>query len=184
MVKNTTNWLFLEPLLYNDFMYLTEIARKLKKNHSSIRKHLSDFEKKGILNKIIKGRLTMYKINKSFPLIVDYLVIVEKEKLIAKCKSDLLVNEIVSYLHNNLKEDNKALIFGSMVESKKANDADLLITGEIDEKEIEDFGKKFNIKIHLINTPNLSSLKESLRKEIIKKHLIIKGSEDIIKWLI
>ena len=53
MVKNTTIWTTLEPLIYQEeFMHLEEIARKLNKNHSSIRKYLNLFEKERILDRM------------------------------------------------------------------------------------------------------------------------------------
>lgn len=187
MVRIITKWTYLEPLLYSkEALHLEEISKKLKKNHSAVRQYLNDFEKQGILAKNIKGRLTTYKINLSNPLIIDFIAIVEKEKLVNRCKTDLLLNEIAGFLHAHLKEENKALIFGSSVlDSKKANDIDLLIAGKIDfEKDIKLFEKKFNLKIHLINSEDLKSLNDSLKKEIIQKHLIIQGCEEIVKWLI
>ena len=187
MVEKITKWLYLEPLVYKqEFTHLTEISRNLKKNHSVVRQYLNLFEKDGILEKTRKGRLTMYKIKISFPLIIDYTAIVEKEKLINKCRKELVINELVDFLHKNLNEDSKALIFGSAaVDSKKANDIDLLVTGKTNlKKGIANFEKKFNVNIHIINANDLKSLNEGLRKEIMSKHLIIQGSEEIIKWLI
>ena len=77
------------------------------------------------------------------------------------------------------------MIFGSAaVEPKKANDIDLLIIGDIKKEKIKEFEKKFQIHIHLINIDKLENITETLRKEIIKKHLIIQASEDIVRWMI
>lgn len=182
-----TTWLYLEPFLYKkEFLHLTDISRRLNRPHSTVRKYLNFFEKQGILVKNTKGRLTLYKINFSFPLLIDYLVLVEKERLINKCKKDLIINELVSFLHKYLDENNKALIFGSaIINTKKARDIDLLITGKINFAEkIKEFEKKFSVKVHLINIKNLKAINDALREEIMKKHLIIHGSEDIIKWLV
>ena len=187
MEIKSTIWSYLEPLLYSkESLHLADISKKLNKPHTSVRKYLNFFEKQGVLIKDLKGRLTLYKFNYSFPLLVDYFVIVEKEKLIKKCKKDLLMNEVVYFLHKNLKEHNKALIFGSAVENaNKANDIDLLITGKTNfEKNLEQFKKKFNVKIHLINVKKLKEVTEALKIEIIKKHIIVHGSEEIVKWLI
>ncbi|MCK4670242.1 MAG: nucleotidyltransferase domain-containing protein [Nanoarchaeota archaeon] len=187
MVKKLTIWSYLEPFLYSqESLHLADISKKLKKQHTTARKHLNNFEKQGILIKSIKGRLTLYRINLSAPLLVEYLVLAEKEKLLNACRKDLLLNELISFLHQHLQEDNKALIFGSAAtDSKKANDVDLLITGKINFKDrIKQFEKKFNKKIHLINTKNLKTITQSLRMEISKKHLIIQGSEEIAAWLL
>ncbi|MBU2523397.1 MAG: helix-turn-helix domain-containing protein [Nanoarchaeota archaeon] len=186
MDNKITKWSVLEPLLQQDNLHLREISRILKKPHASLRKHLSSFEKEGIVRKEIKGRMTFYRINYSNSLIIDYLTIVEKERLVYKCKREPLINELVSFLHQYLKEENRALIFGSSVNDfKKANDIDLIITGKIDfEKKLIDFEKKFNLKVHLINVKDLNEIKEGLKIEVKKKHLIIQGSEEVIKWLV
>jgi predicted transcriptional regulator len=178
MVRRLTIWLYLEPLLYSqDYLHLAEISKKLNKNHTTVRQYLNHFEKQGILLKAKKGRLSLYKLNLSNPLIVHYLALAEKEILTEKCEGNLLLKEFVSFLNQNLDENNKSLIFGSASQNiKKANDIDLLITGKINfQKKIKDFESKFNIEVHLINVKSLN---------LINKHLLISGSESIIKWLI
>ncbi len=187
MVNKTTIWAYIEPLLFKeDYMHLAEISKKLNKNHSVARQYLNFFEKEGIVLKKIAGRLTMYKINPSSPVIIDYITIVEKEKLIKKCKKDLLIREMVVFLHKHLNENNKSLIFGSSVEdSKKSNDIDILITGKINlDEKIKQLEKKLNVKLHIINVKSLEFVTEGLKKEIRLKHLIIQGAEEIIRWLI
>ena len=186
MVNKTTMWAYIQPLLFKeDYMHLAEISKKLNKNHSVVRQYLSFFEKKGIILKKIAGRLSMYKINLFSPIIIDYIAVVEKEKMMKKCEEDLLIQEVVVFLHTHLNENNKSLIFGSSVEdSKKSNDIDILIIGKnnLNEK-IKQLGKKLNIKLHIINVKSLRSVTEGLKKEIRIKHLIVQGAEEIIKWL-
>jgi len=187
MVKKVTIWFYLTPFFSSsDYLHLSDISRIFRKNHSSMRQYLNYFEKQGLLTKKIQGRLTMYKLNASHPLIIDYLALAEKEKLIEKCKTDLIINEIVGLLHEHLKENNKALIFGSsVIDSRKAGDIDILITGNIPiNKEIKLFEKKFNIKLHLVNVNSLNLINDALKKEIKVKHLLVQGTEEIIKWLI
>ncbi len=187
MVKIITIWSYLEPFLYTkEYLHLADISKRLNKPHPTVRNYLNFFEKEGILIKEAKGRLSLYKINLDNPILVDYLVLAEKEKLMIRCKNDLLMKEIVSFLHKFLNYDNKALIFGSaVINLKKANDVDLFIIGRVNFfDKIKEFEKKFNKKIHIINLKNLNMINESLKREIAKKHLIIHGSEEIIKWLI
>ncbi len=184
MVGKITKWSYLEPLLFSDeYIHLKEISRQLDKNHSVVRQYLNYFEKEGILRKKKQGRLTLYKINSSHPLIIDYLSIAEKEKLLERCRENLIINEVVSFLHKNI-QNNNVLIFGSTVNKKKPNDIDILITDEFKENKIKEFEKKHNIEIHLINVENLENIKESLKKEIKSKHLLVSGTEEIIRWLI
>jgi len=46
-----------------------------------------------------------------------------------------------------------------------------------------DMLKSLNIKIHLINVNSLSKITATLRNEIIKKHMIINKTDELIRWL-
>jgi len=186
MVNNITIITYLEPLLYNpDWIHLSELSRMLKIPHPTLRQHLNLFEKKGIVRKQIKGRLTNYKINYDNPLIIDYLVMIEKNKLINKCNKDLLLKEVTSFLHGFNGFNNPLLIFGSAVNNiKTANDIDILLIGDYNKQSFNDFQNKFGIKFHVISLKHLSDVKSTLKKEIIEKHLIISDSEEIIQWML
>jgi len=185
MVKNITIWSSLEPILYSkEFIHLADISRKLNSSHTTIRQYLNYFEKKNIIIKEIKGRLTMYKPNYANPLIIDYFTIVEKYRLIKKCKEDLLMKEIVTFLHE-ISKNNSVVLFGSFVNnSKKANDIDILVVGKVNFDKIKLFEKKFGINFHIINIKSMGEITISLKKEIIDKHLIIENSEGVIKWML
>ncbi len=184
MVNKLTMWSFLEPLLYSqEFLHLAEISRELKSPHATVRKHLNEFEKQGIVIKKTKGRLTLYKINYDNPIIFDYLTLSEKEKLVRKCQESLILKEIVNFLHKF--ENKEVLLFGSITENtKKANDIDILVIGDVTREKIKDFEKKFNLKFHIIDLKSLKEVTKSLKEEIIKKHLVIQGAENIIKWML
>jgi len=116
--------------------------------------------------------------------LLDYLVIAEKEKLIAQCQKDLILKEVVGFFHELLNQENKALIFGSaVINARKAGDIDILITGKFYTSKIKELEKRLNIEIHLINPKDLNIIETTLKKEILAKHLIIQGSEEIVKWL-
>ncbi len=183
MVINITVLSVLEPLLFKEeWVHLAEISREVKMPHPTARIYLGNFEKEGVVVKQIKGRLTLYKLNYSNPLIIDYLVLVEKNKLIKKCSKEILLREIVSFLHES---NNPVIIFGSAsVDLKNANDIDLIIIKEFEKNKFKEFEKKHNIKFHLINLKKLGEIGLSLKEEIKKKHLIVQDSEEIIKWML
>lgn len=184
MVTKVTIWSFLEPLLYSeDFKHLAEISRELKIQHTTTRKYLNLLEKRGVLTKDYRGTLTMYKLNYGNQLIQQHIAIAEKERLINKCLKDNLLKEIVSFLNNlNNKE---ILIFGSAIDNaKKANDIDLLIIGNINKNKIRELESKTNIKFHIINVGKIKEINKGLKNEIISKHLIVSGSEELIKWML
>jgi len=181
MVKKVSIWLTLEPLLSFESLHLAAISKKLGKSHVTVGKQLSAFERLGIVKSEKKGRQVFYKLRED-PLIVDYLTIVEKERLIRKCRSDLVLKELVNKLHS-LK--NPIILFGSAVDSmKKARDVDLLIIGNVKKEVFSELGKKLNLKFHLIVVKDEKEISEALKLEVKKKHLIIQGSERWIKWLI
>lgn len=183
MVNNITTLSVLEPLLFEqEWIHLAEISRELKMPHPTARIYLNDFEKEGVVIKQIKGRLALYKLNYSNPLIIDYIILVEKNKLIKRCSKEILLKEIVSFLHES---DNLAIIFGSAsVNLKNANDIDLIILGDFNKFSFKEFEKKHDIKFHLINLKKLEEITPSLKEEIKKKHLMVQDSEEIVKWML
>lgn len=184
MVKNITVLFVLEPFLEepNEAKHLAEISRELNQPHPTLRIYLNELEKKGILKKTIKGRQTNYKLNFSNSVLIDYLVIVEKNKLIEKIENNLILKEIHNFIQKKYF-DNNPIIFGSTVnENKKNNDIDILITGKIEKKEFINLSNKLNKKIHIINT-ELKDVSKALKEEIIKKHIIINNTEKVLRWL-
>ena len=180
MVKKVSIWLTLEPLIYSEPIHLAEISKKLKKPHTTVRKQLAVFENMGLVGKEKKGRQTFYKLKK-VPLLIDYLTVIEKERLIRRCKEELVLKEITEHLHSF---NNPIIIFGSAVDSvKKAGDIDILIVGKFNREKMKILGKKLNVKFHVINVKSFKETTEALKKEIVKKHLIIQESEGLIKWL-
>ena len=187
MVRKLTMLSVLEPLLTKpkDNLHLAELSKALGEPHPTLRQHLNFLEQNGALRKETKGGLTIYSLNLSNRNIIDYVVIAEKNHVIKRCGQEPLLKELVGFLRTLLEEDNKALIFGSAAESlKNANDVDILITGKFDGQKLNEFAERFNLKTHLINVKTLSRVSEALRLEIVKKHLIISGSEEIMRWLL
>ena len=176
----------LEPFLTrpHEKLHLAEISRLLNEPHPTVRQWLNSLEKKGVLKKSNQGRLTLYSLNMENPSIVNYLIIAEKNKIIRKCEQWLVLGEIVNHIIANFNENIKVLIFGSAAESfNSANDIDMLIVGKQDLKGLSNISKRLNKRIHPIKINNLNKVSKALRSEIIKKHLLIKGSEDFVKWL-
>jgi DNA-binding transcriptional ArsR family regulator len=177
----------LEPFLSKPFekLHLAEISRMLKEPHPTVRQWLNLLEKKGILKKQFQGRLTLYSLQLENQNIVDYLAIAEKNKLVRNCEKFLVLKELVYYINSNLKEEVKALIFGSAAEAfNKAEDIDLLIIGKMENNKFRAFSDRFNKELHTINLSSITKVSKSLKEEIIKKHLLLNGTEDFIRWMI
>ena len=182
MVNKITMISVLEPLLFNqEWMHLAEVSRSLKIPHPTARIYLKNLEKGGIVRKQSKGKMTLYKLNYNNPLIVDYIILAEKIRLINRCSKEVLLKEIVSFLH---ELNNTVIIFGSAsVNLKDAEDVDLIIIGRIDKRSFMEFEKKHDIKFHIINLKRLEEVNSSLKEEVKKKHLILQDSEKIVKWM-
>ena len=187
MVKKLTIFHALEPFLSKpkEKLHLAEISRKIKEPHPTVRQLLNQLERKGVLKKQFQGRLTLYSLNLEHQNIIDYLAIAEKARLIRKCEKWLVLKELVHFINSRCGENVKALVFGSATESfDKAEDVDLLLIGKIDAKSIRKFAERVNKELHIINVGTLNKISKSLKEEIVKKHLLIKGSEEVIKWIV
>ena len=181
MVKKVSIWTVLEPLLFSEPRHLAEISRELGKSHTTVAKQLAIFEEFGLIEKESRGKQVFYKL-KNVPLLIDYLTIVEKERLLKRCEEELVLKEVVAFFH---KFSNLVLMFGSAVYSvKQAKDIDVLVVGEFDEENIKLLEEKLNVKLHILNVDSLNEVNKSLKEEIKNKHLLINGSEIILKWLI
>jgi len=181
MDNKLTKWFYLQPFLFTrESLHLLDISRRLNENHATVRKYLNEFAKEGFLKIGQKGRLTLYEVNFDFPLAISYLTIAEKEFLLFKCSQNRILKEIVSELQ---KESSKQLmIFGSSVDNfSKSGDLDIVCLENINFKELE---KKYNKNVHNLKVSSLEEIKEALKKEILKKHIIINGVEEVVKWLI
>jgi len=177
----------LEPFLTkpNEKLHLAQISRETKTPHPTARLWLNELEKEGILRKDFQGRLTLYSLNLDSPLLIDYLTIAEKKKLIRKCKESLILKEINRELKEALGPKTLGLIFGSAAEKiEDAKDVDLLIIGKQELKIVKQIERKINKQLHIISVYSTNQLTKTFKEEIIKKHLLIQGSEEILKWLI
>lgn len=179
MVNNIT---ILNPFLTRPYekIHLAELSKLTNIPHPTARLWLKEFEQKGLIKKEIKGRLSLFYLNFEHPNILDYLTILEKDNLINKCE-DLIMRELRDYFN---QEDCSVIMFGSsVINIKKANDIDLVILGKYNKKKLKEFSKQINKKIHIINSEDFESLTETLRKEILRKHLFINTCEKTMKNL-
>lgn len=187
MVNNLTIIKSLEPFLTKpkEQLHLSGIAREIKLPHPTVRLWLNELEQLGILKKNFKGRLTLYNLHKEHPLIKEYLTLAEKEKLIDKCKYDLLLREVVLLMNSVLLEQTKAILFGSATETtKNANDIDILLVGKHQQINRAEWSRKLNKTVHIINVKSMEKVTKALKEEIIKKHLIIQGTEEVVTWML
>lgn len=185
MVKKLTIVDVLLPFLSrpDEPIHLADISRELRSPHPTVRLHLRVLENDGLVKKKTKGRLTLFSLNFNISLLIDYLIITEKSRLISCCEKNVVLKEFISFLHHEFS-DVAIVLFGSSVNSfRRANDIDLLVIGPADTKKITAFSKKMNKPAHIVHVRRKSEITSTLKKEIIKKHLIVSGSELIVRWM-
>ena len=95
-----------------------------------------------------------------------------------------VMREFASSIQQTLEEGSKALIFGSAAEEfQTANDVDVLIAGRGDANGIRERGKTLGKETHIIQVKTLAKVSPALRSEVIKKHILINGTEEFVRWM-
>lgn len=187
MANKVTKWQLLLPYLTapKESFHLRELARKVNRSHQAISKTMKLLVSERVLIREKKGVQTFYRINIENPLIVDYLAISEKYKLILNCK-DLFLKEFVSLLKEDKASSYTIILFGSFVKNtKEANDVDMLVVGDYKEKGKFIRGKGiFGKEIHVIKVESFDDISPALKEEIIKNHLILQNVEGAVTWMI
>ena len=183
MVSNITEALF--PFLSNPHrsFYQRELSLLTSIPRPTLRGWLIGLEKEGIIDITPKGKITFYSLNFRNPLLLETLVIAEKTLLSKQCEKSLMLIELKDYLIKNF--DGTIILFGSATDSiEDANDIDIISTGKVDNKKITYISEKLGKRIHLINVKILEKISSALKNEAIKKHLLIKNSEDALRWML
>ncbi len=129
-------------------MYLNEMARKFDVDRANLSRKLSEWERQGILSKRKKGNLSLYKINKKYPMLKEMKKIVQKSFGLEKELEQILKKD---------KQVKQAFIFGSYAKDQLTmeSDIDLLIVGSHVslnlEREILKLQKKIDREINTID---------------------------------
>jgi hypothetical protein len=102
----------------------------------------------------------------------------EKTKILQK---DLHLREFIDEITK--KYSNDMLIFGSAAENfREAQDIDILLIGKADTGQLTAMIKNIGKEPHILNT-TYKEISDALKQEIIKKHIIITNTENIVRWL-
>ena len=185
MVKKITKSQIIKLYLndYSKKYYLRELASLLKKPHQTIKPYVEALVKEGIIIKNERKNITEYSLNFKDKKTYDHLIIAEKERLMERINEDMLLKVLFEKLSPFFRK-NAFIIFGSAADkAKKGLDIDLLILGKKNiSKEIEDFEKIYNKKIHRVQITIMEKLTLTLIKEVYKKHLIFNNTEQIIRF--
>lgn len=168
---------------YSRKYYLRELAVLLQKPHQTIKPYVETLVREGILFKNYRKNIVEYYLNLKNKQVCDYLVIVEKERLIEKLEEEPVLKVLYEKFSPHFSEGT-FVIFGSSINKiEKGSDIDLLIVGKTNiNKIINEFQEVYNKKVHKVQIKDLEKLTSTLTKEIYKKHLILNNSEQIVRF--
>ena len=160
----------------NKTFSLNEFENHFRIPHQTLKSHLELLTKEKILLQEKRKRFLFYTLNHKNPLIIDYLSICEKERLINFLKKPLfrrLYDTISAFFDNS-----QFLIFGSAASDNHYNDLDLLILSKKQDMRtaLQQFEATYSIKLHIILTDEKNITKTFL-EEIRKSHIILNNHD-------
>ena len=168
---------------YHSRIYGREIAKKLKMNQKTVSNVLNELEKEHILRYKVEGKNKYYYLNEFYPYLKEVIKLIEIQKKIDFLENYKKLNEIFSKLEE--KTEGILVIFGSYADftATKNSDLDVFVIGQI--KEAEDLEDLYKIKINIVKLNNKTKFDKNnhLIKEIIKNHIILKGTGGFIELL-
>jgi len=160
------------------------IAKRKKLNQKTVSNILKKLEKDNILKSTKQGRNKLYFLNlENTEIIKKFITSVESQRTIIFYNKNPIIKEIINKIYNHI--EGIIIIFGSYANNSQKTDSDLdvLIIGKTKDNEIEKIADTYNIEINLKIYPKLNK-KDHLIKEVIKNHIIIKGTEEFINNII
>ena len=146
---------------------LREIARLTKISPPSVMSYLKEFEKDGLIKKIIKNKIPFYnsiRDNSNFILYKKLSIIFELNN-----------NGLIEYLWDKISPD-AIVLYGSFArgEAIENSDIDLFVLGKEINVDIMAFEKMLHKKIHLLFKDSLKEMTRELRNNILNG-IILKG---------
>ncbi len=167
---------------YNKRIYGRDISKKLRINQKTISNLLNKLEKDNILKFSIEGKNKYYYFNKFNPNIRDIIKLIEIQRKIEFFERYKKYRELFDKLDKRAK--GILIIFGSYADfsANKKSDLDVFVIGKIDD--IKDLEQLYNIKLNIVKINEKDFNKEAIIvKEIIKKHIILKGEDEFIRLI-
>lgn len=167
---------------YNKWVYGRDIAIKLKMNQKTVSNILNKLEKDNILKFSKEGKNKYYYLNKFNSNIREVIKLIEIQRKIEFLNKYKNIKDLFDKLYE--KTDGVLIVFGSYANfsSNEKSDLDISIIGKIED--IKDLEELYNIKINIINISIKNFNKEdTIIKEIIKKHIILKREDEFIRLL-
>ncbi|MFH1052824.1 MAG: nucleotidyltransferase domain-containing protein [Candidatus Woesearchaeota archaeon] len=162
-----------------------QMQRMLNIPQRTVVDKLKNLSESNVLKNRKKGAQKEYFLDKNNPAVMSLLIIAEEYKSVVFLSSDFKLGEL--FLKLRLNVNGSIIVFGSYArnDQDKGSDLDILILGKFDKKMIERIIGMYPIKVHTVGMP-FSDFeaglfkKENFMLEVLKNHVIIKGTSDII----
>jgi len=160
-------------ILLKDEHHLRDIARILKKSHTTVLRKLNNLVKENTLDYKKQGKNKIFFIKNNLQA-KNYVFNAERYKIIKLLKN---YPELSVIIEDVIKQTNNLIIlFGSYAKFIAKKDSDIDIYIETTSKKLKERVESINSKIRVkIGKFNIESL---LIKEIIKNHVILKDIEE------
>lgn len=145
-------------------LYLNEISAKFEVDRANLSRKLTEWVDLGVLNKRKKGNLSLYKINKKYPYLLEMKKMIQKSFGVEKKLSEDL---------KSIKGLKSAYIFGSYAIDVLGaeSDIDLLLIGSHDvlevQKRIIHLQKYFDREINVVDMTE-KEFKQKEKSDLIK----------------
>lgn len=167
---------------YNKKIYGRDVAKRLKMNQKTVSNILNKLEKENVLKFSTEGKNKYYYLNKFNSNIKEIIRLIEIQRKIEFLNKYKRFRELFDKIDERTK--GILIIFGSYADysANEKSDLDMSIIGKI--KDIKDLEQLYNIKINIIKINEKDFDKEdTIIKEIIKKHIILKGEDEFIRLI-
>ena len=181
MILNINRFKILEEFTadYNKRIYGRNVAKKLKMNQKTVSNVLNELEMEHVLRFVKEGKNKYYSLNEFYPYMMEIIHLIETQRKINFIEKYKKIRNLFSKLEE--RTEGMLIIFGSYASfgANEKSDLDVLSIGKI--KNVEDLEDIYNIKINIIKiNENKFDKNEHIVKEIIKNHIILKGTENFI----
>jgi len=154
-------------------IHLRELARTISEPHATVLRRLNHLRELGILDYKKEGKNNIYSLKDNL-LARQWIYQAENHKLVKLIKNYPELSIILEEIIKNCKEE-LIVLFGSYAKFSADKNSDIDIYIETNNHEIKSKLKNINSKINV--KTGLFDLNSLLIKEIIKNHVIIKGTE-------
>ncbi|MCR4327646.1 MAG: nucleotidyltransferase domain-containing protein [Nanoarchaeota archaeon] len=169
MLKNYNKYKLLRVFMDspNESFRLRELSRAGGMAPLSVSNYLKEFQKEGLVKKIVKRNVPFYTAERN------------DEKFILYKKIGIIyeINEsgLVDYLWENLSPD-AIILYGSYAkgESTEDSDIDIFIIGHEEKIDLKKFEKIFGKEIHLIFQKDPKKIPDELKNNLING-IVLKG---------